>query len=172
MRRLRHRSDAGDRSDHWRRPVSDMARRARRTRLAIEGRVARFEVPSTRFADLSQEIRRCTHRCSNCRHLGDSLKCIDSHCRPSVLERAAQPVSMKPISSSSSPPALINQLVSRLLSHHDLALLRSMDGVANAYATNSYPLEGGGWSMECRSDTGPEDGLRPCFILFWGRTGS
>ena len=29
----------------------------------------------------------------------------------------------------------------------DLALLRSMAGVANAYATNSFPLEGGGWSM-------------------------
>jgi putative ABC transport system permease protein len=29
----------------------------------------------------------------------------------------------------------------------DLALLRSLPGVANAYATNSYPLEGGGWSM-------------------------
>ena len=29
----------------------------------------------------------------------------------------------------------------------DLALLRSMAGVANTYATNSFPLEGGGWSM-------------------------
>jgi putative ABC transport system permease protein len=29
----------------------------------------------------------------------------------------------------------------------DLGLLRSMAGVANAYATNSFPLEGGGWSM-------------------------
>ncbi|HXP64676.1 MAG TPA: FtsX-like permease family protein [Steroidobacteraceae bacterium] len=29
----------------------------------------------------------------------------------------------------------------------DLALLRSIPGVVNAYATNSYPLEGGGWSM-------------------------
>lgn len=29
----------------------------------------------------------------------------------------------------------------------DLALLHSVDGVANAYATNSFPLEGGGWSM-------------------------
>ena len=29
----------------------------------------------------------------------------------------------------------------------DLALLRSMAGVANAYGTNSFPLEGGGWSM-------------------------
>jgi putative ABC transport system permease protein len=29
----------------------------------------------------------------------------------------------------------------------DLAMLRSMAGVANAYATNSFPLEGGGWSM-------------------------
>ena len=29
----------------------------------------------------------------------------------------------------------------------DLATLHSMEGVANAYATNSFPLEGGGWSM-------------------------
>jgi len=29
----------------------------------------------------------------------------------------------------------------------DVALLRSIPGVANSYATNSYPLEGGGWSM-------------------------
>jgi putative ABC transport system permease protein len=29
----------------------------------------------------------------------------------------------------------------------DVAVLRSMPGVANAYATNSFPLEGGGWSM-------------------------
>ncbi len=29
----------------------------------------------------------------------------------------------------------------------DLAVLRSIAGVANAYATNSFPLEGGGWSM-------------------------
>jgi putative ABC transport system permease protein len=33
------------------------------------------------------------------------------------------------------------------LESSDLALLRSMGGVANAYATNSFPLEGGGWSM-------------------------
>jgi putative ABC transport system permease protein len=33
------------------------------------------------------------------------------------------------------------------LQSSDLALLRSLDGVANAYATNSFPLEGGGWSM-------------------------
>jgi putative ABC transport system permease protein len=33
------------------------------------------------------------------------------------------------------------------LQSSDLAMLRSMPGVANAYATNSYPLEGGGWSM-------------------------
>lgn len=30
----------------------------------------------------------------------------------------------------------------------DLALLRSLAGVANAYSTNSFPLEGGGWSMD------------------------
>ena len=33
------------------------------------------------------------------------------------------------------------------LQSSDLALLRSMAGVTNAYATNSFPLEGGGWSM-------------------------
>jgi putative ABC transport system permease protein len=33
------------------------------------------------------------------------------------------------------------------LQSSDLALLRSMPGVANAYGTNSFPLEGGGWSM-------------------------
>jgi putative ABC transport system permease protein len=33
------------------------------------------------------------------------------------------------------------------LQSSDLALLRSMAGVANAYGTNSFPLEGGGWSM-------------------------
>src|ERR1700679_3789238 len=33
------------------------------------------------------------------------------------------------------------------LQSSDLAMLRAMAGVANAYATNSFPLEGGGWSM-------------------------
>jgi putative ABC transport system permease protein len=33
------------------------------------------------------------------------------------------------------------------LTSSDLALLRSMVGVVNAYATNAFPLEGGGWSM-------------------------
>jgi putative ABC transport system permease protein len=33
------------------------------------------------------------------------------------------------------------------LQSSDLALLRSIAGVANTYATNSFPLEGGGWSM-------------------------
>jgi putative ABC transport system permease protein len=33
------------------------------------------------------------------------------------------------------------------LQSSDLAFLRSMTGVTNAYATNSFPLEGGGWSM-------------------------
>src|SRR5258706_15676641 len=34
------------------------------------------------------------------------------------------------------------------LQSSDLALLRSIAGVANAYATNSFPLEGGCWSMK------------------------
>jgi len=34
------------------------------------------------------------------------------------------------------------------LESQDLALLRSMVGVADAYCTNSYPLQGGGWSMD------------------------
>jgi putative ABC transport system permease protein len=33
------------------------------------------------------------------------------------------------------------------LQSSDLTLLHSMSGVANAYATNSFPLQGGGWSM-------------------------
>ena len=33
------------------------------------------------------------------------------------------------------------------LQSSDLAALRSTPGVANAYATNAFPLEGGGWSM-------------------------
>jgi putative ABC transport system permease protein len=33
------------------------------------------------------------------------------------------------------------------LQSSDLALLRSIAGVVNAYATNSFPLQGGGWSM-------------------------
>jgi putative ABC transport system permease protein len=40
------------------------------------------------------------------------------------------------------------------LQSSDLAVLRSMDGVANAYATNSYPLQGGGWSMDVRLKAG------------------
>jgi putative ABC transport system permease protein len=36
------------------------------------------------------------------------------------------------------------------LESQDLALLHSLPGVANAYATNSYPLQGGGWSMDVR----------------------
>jgi putative ABC transport system permease protein len=34
------------------------------------------------------------------------------------------------------------------LQSSDLVLLRSLVGVVNAYATNSFPLEGGGWSMD------------------------
>lgn len=34
------------------------------------------------------------------------------------------------------------------LQSSDLALLRSLPGVANAYSTNSFPLQGGGWSMD------------------------
>jgi putative ABC transport system permease protein len=41
-----------------------------------------------------------------------------------------------------SPPSLA------ALQSSDLALLRSMVGVANAYSTNSFPLEGGGASMD------------------------
>jgi putative ABC transport system permease protein len=40
------------------------------------------------------------------------------------------------------PPSLTG------LQSSDLGLLRSTVGVANAYATNSFPLEGGGWSMD------------------------
>jgi putative ABC transport system permease protein len=37
-----------------------------------------------------------------------------------------------------------------MLQASDLSLLRSIVGVAGAYASNSFPLEGGGWSMDVR----------------------
>jgi len=46
------------------------------------------------------------------------------------------------------PPNLVS------LESADLAALRSIAGVANTYATNSFPLEGGGWSMSV--DLAPE----------------
>jgi putative ABC transport system permease protein len=36
------------------------------------------------------------------------------------------------------------------LQSSDLSLLRSLPGVNDAYVTNSFPLEGGGWSMDVR----------------------
>ena len=51
------------------------------------------------------------------------------------------------------------------LESSDLALLRSMDGVANAYATNSYPLEGGGWSMS--ADLQPDQKTPSAHISYY-----
>ena len=41
----------------------------------------------------------------------------------------------------------------------DVAALRSLNGVVDAYATNDYPLAGGGWSSVGRIDRGPKDAV-------------
>ena len=42
----------------------------------------------------------------------------------------------------------------------DLAMLRSIPGVKNAIATNSFPLRNGGWSMSLATEAGPDaDGV-------------
>jgi putative ABC transport system permease protein len=51
------------------------------------------------------------------------------------------------------------------LQSSDLALLRSMAGVANAYATNSFPLEGGGWSMS--ADLEPDQKTPSAHISYY-----
>jgi putative ABC transport system permease protein len=51
------------------------------------------------------------------------------------------------------------------LQSSDLAALRSMDGVANAYATNSFPLEGGGWSMS--ADLEPDQKTASAHISYY-----
>jgi putative ABC transport system permease protein len=51
------------------------------------------------------------------------------------------------------------------LQSSDLALLRSMAGVANAYATNSFPLEGGGWSMS--ADLEPDQKAPSAHISYY-----
>jgi putative ABC transport system permease protein len=51
------------------------------------------------------------------------------------------------------------------LQSSDLALLRSIDGVANAYATNSFPLEGGGWSMS--ADLEPDQKTPSAHISYY-----
>ena len=51
------------------------------------------------------------------------------------------------------------------LQSSDLAVLRSMSGVANAYATNSFPLEGGGWSMS--ADLQPDQKTPSAHISFY-----
>ncbi len=47
----------------------------------------------------------------------------------------------------------------------DLALLRSVAGVANAYTTNSFPLEGGGWSMSV--DLAPDQKTPSAHISYY-----
>ncbi len=51
------------------------------------------------------------------------------------------------------------------LQSSDLALLRSLAGVADAYATNSFPLEGGGWSMS--ADLQPEQKTASAHISYY-----
>jgi len=51
------------------------------------------------------------------------------------------------------------------LQSSDLALLRSIAGVANAYATNSFPLEGGGWSMS--ADLEPDQKTASAHISYY-----
>jgi putative ABC transport system permease protein len=51
------------------------------------------------------------------------------------------------------------------LQSSDLALLRSIAGVANAYATNSFPLEGGGWSMS--ADLVPDQKVPSAHISYY-----
>jgi putative ABC transport system permease protein len=51
------------------------------------------------------------------------------------------------------------------LQSSDLALLHSIAGVANAYATNSFPLEGGGWSMS--ADLEPDQKTPSAHISYY-----
>src|SRR5277367_6074208 len=51
------------------------------------------------------------------------------------------------------------------LQSSDLALLRSIGGVANTYATNSFPLEGGGWSMS--ADLEPDQKAPSAHISYY-----
>jgi putative ABC transport system permease protein len=44
----------------------------------------------------------------------------------------------------------------RTLIDEDLAMLRAMPGVHDAIATNSFPLRGGGWSMDVATESGPD----------------
>ena len=47
----------------------------------------------------------------------------------------------------------------------DLGLLRSVAGVANAYATNAFPLQGGGWSMS--ADLEPDQKTASAHISYY-----
>jgi putative ABC transport system permease protein len=51
------------------------------------------------------------------------------------------------------------------LQSYDLALLRSIAGVANTYTTNSFPLEGGGWSMS--ADLQPDQKSPSAHVSFY-----
>jgi putative ABC transport system permease protein len=51
------------------------------------------------------------------------------------------------------------------LQSSDLALLRSIVGVANTYATNSFPLEGGGWSMS--ADLEPDQKTASAHVSYY-----
>ncbi len=47
----------------------------------------------------------------------------------------------------------------------DLAAIRAIPGVANTYATNSFPLEGGGWSMS--ADLKPDQKVATAHISYY-----
>jgi putative ABC transport system permease protein len=51
------------------------------------------------------------------------------------------------------------------LQSSDLAVLRSIGGVANTYATNAFPLEGGGWSMS--ADLEPDQKTPSAHISYY-----
>ena len=56
--------------------------------------------------------------------------------------------------------AFVPDINVRSLIDEDLAMLRSMPGVRDAFATNSFPLRGGGWSMGLATQAGPDqDGV-------------
>lgn len=56
--------------------------------------------------------------------------------------------------------AFVPEVDMRSMIDEDLAMLRSMPGVRDAMATNSFPLRGGGWSMGLATEPGAgQDGI-------------
>jgi putative ABC transport system permease protein len=52
------------------------------------------------------------------------------------------------------------------MTRSDLALLRSIPGVEDAYATNSFPLRNGGWSMDVRANPEAKKGITQSTLYF------